>query len=139
MRDQPPGQPTPPTGERTSPPPIGELQLLSSTHTNVMLEGRETQVEAALAAFASHLSGPLTTWSAGMPLPVQHGGTLIVPKVDRLDEDGQRQLVRWFEETAGAVRVVTTTSGSLYALVQRGAFLERLYYLLNVVRLEIQA
>jgi DNA-binding NtrC family response regulator len=62
---------------------------------------------------------------------------LIVPLVNRFDDDQQRQLLRWIEETGGKVRVIATTPGSLFGLVERGLFLDALYYRLNTVRLEV--
>ena len=136
-----PGQTThrPAKGEPMSLPSIEEFLLLASVHTNLLLEGQEPQFEAVLVALAPRLSRPVTTWSQGILVPGEDPGTLIVPKVDRLDDDQQQQLVRWLEKTGGSVRVIATTSVSLFALVQRGSFLDRLYYLLNIIRLELPA
>jgi DNA-binding NtrC family response regulator len=78
-------------------------------------------------------------WSPGILMPAVDRGTLIVPRVDRLDDDQQRRLIYWLEKTAGSVRVIATTSVPLFVMVQRGVFLDRLYYLLNIIRLDLPA
>ena len=133
-----PARPTrPATGEAMSLPSIEEFLRLASAHTNLLLEGREPRLEAALSVLTPGLSRPVTMWSQGILMPGEHRGTLIVPKVDTLDDDQQRRLVHWLEKTAGSVRVIATTSAPLFAMVQQGVFLDRLYYLLNIIRLEL--
>ena len=119
--------------------PIEELLCLASAHTNLLLEGQEPRLETVLTVLTPSLSRPVTTWSQGTFPPGEGRGTLIVPRVDRLDGDQQRQLVHWLEKTGGTARVIATTSVPLFALVQRGTFLDRLYYLLNIIRLELPA
>jgi hypothetical protein len=116
-----------------------ELLRLSSAQTNLLLEGEASQVETVLTAVAPSLPRPVTTWGGTGSLAAVRDGTLIVPLVNRFDDDQQRQLLRWLEETAGAVRVIATTRGSLFRLVQRGIFLDALYYRLNTIRVEIAA
>ena len=120
-------------------PSFAEFLRLAAAQTNLLVEGDKLRVEAVLAALTPHLVSPLTTWGGGMALPIARWGTVMVPHVERLHEAHQRQLLRWLSETDGTVRVVATTSGSLFRLVQRGAFLDALYYRLNVVRLDVAA
>jgi hypothetical protein len=116
-----------------------ELLRLSCAQTNLLLEGDESQVETVLTAVAPSLPRPVTLWGGTLSLPAVREGTLIVPFVNRFDDDQQRQLLGWIEETAGTVRVIATTPGSLFRLVQRGIFLDALYYRLNTIRVEIAA
>jgi hypothetical protein len=135
-----PARPTrPATGEAMSLPFSEEVLRLASAHTNLLLEGQEPRLEAVLGVLMTRLSRPVTIWSPGIPMPGEDRGTLIVPRVDGLDDDQQRRLVHWLEKTAGSVRVIATTSVPLFAMVQRGAFLDRLYYLLNIIRLDLPA
>ena len=124
---------------RTPLPSFAEFLRLAAAQTNLLVEGNELRVQAVLAALAPNFVSPLTTWGGGMALPTARWGTLMVPHVERLHEEHQRQLLRWLGETDGTVRVVATTSGSLFRLVRRGAFLDALYYRLNIVRLEVAA
>jgi hypothetical protein len=119
--------------------PVEELLRLSSAQTNLLLEGGESQVETVLSAVVPSLPRPVTTWAGTASLPTVRDGTLIVPLVNRFDDDQQRQLLRWLDETAGTVRVIATTPGSLFRLVQRGTFLDALYYRLNTIRVELVA
>jgi hypothetical protein len=139
MPHQPARPHRPATGEAMSRLAIDEFLLLASAHTNLLLEGQEPRLEAVLTVLTPSLSRPVTTWSQGTLSPGEGRGTLIVPRVDRLDGDQQRQLVHWLEKTGGTARVIATTSVPLFALVQRGTFLDRLYYLLNIIRLELPA
>lgn len=120
-------------------PPFAEFLRLAAAQTNLLVEGTELRVEAVLAALTPHLVSPLTTWGGGVALPTGRRGTLMVPHVERLHEEHQQQLLRWLSETNGTVRVVATTSGSLFRLVLSGAFLDALYYRLNIVRVEVAA
>jgi hypothetical protein len=140
MMPNPPARPIrPATREAMSLPSIEEFLLLASARTNLLLEGQELRLEAVLSVLTPRLSRPVTMWSQGILMPGEHRGTLIVPMVDSLDRDQQKRLVLWLEKTAGSVRVIATTSVPLFAMVQRGAFLDRLYYLLNIIRLELPA
>ncbi len=119
--------------------PVEELLRLSSAQTNLLLEGEESQVETMLTAVVPSLPRPVTTWGGSASLPTLREGTLIVPLVNRFDDDQQRQLLHWIEDTGGTVRVIATTPGSLFRLVQRGMFLDALYYRLNIIRVELAA
>jgi hypothetical protein len=117
--------------------PIDELLCLASAQTNLLLEGQPSQVDAILAALVPHMLPPLTTWDGAAPLPTEHRGTVIALQVNRLDGDQQRQLLRWIQNADGAGRVIATASGSLFGLVERGMFVDTLYYLLNILRLDV--
>ena len=128
---------TPNTGAPRPLVPGEELVRLFSAQMHLLLEGDESQVETVLTAVAPNLPRPVTTWSGTQSLATVRDGTLIVRLVDRFDAEQQRQLLRWLEETAGRVRVIATTPGSLFRLVQRGIFLDVLYYRLNTLRVDI--
>ena len=132
-----PARPTP--GEAISLPSLEEVLRLASAHTNLLLEGQEPRLEAVLSVLMTRLSRPVTIWSPGTLSTGEDRGTLIVRRVDNFDDAQQKRLVHWLEKTAGGVRVVATTSVPLFAMVQRAAFLDRLYYLLNIIRVELPA
>lgn len=116
--------------------PIEELLCLASAQTNLLLEGQPSELDAMLAALIPHVSPPLTTWDGATPLPAEHRGTVIALQVNRLDGDQQRQLLHWIQNTDGTGRVIATTSGSLFGLVERGIFVDTLYYRLNILRVD---
>ena len=83
--------------------PVEELLRLSSAQAKLLLEGDASQIETLLTAVAPRLPRPVTTWDGTRSLPAVREGMLIVPLVNRFDDDQQRQLLRWIEETAGTV------------------------------------
>jgi hypothetical protein len=117
-------------------PSVDETLLLSTIRPNLLLEGPEAQVQAVVAALRPLLPSPVIAWCGG-GLPDEHRGTLIVQKVCRLDDTQQRQLMMWLDDTVGTVQVIATTSEPLYPLVERGVFLDVLYYRLNILRVEM--
>ena len=117
-------------------PSVDESLLLSTTRPNLLLEGPEAQVQAIVAALRPLLPSPVIAW-CGDGLPDEHRGTLIVQEAYRLDDAQQRQLMMWLDDAVGTVQVIATTSAPLFPLVERGAFLDVLYYRLNILRVEM--
>lgn len=78
-------------------------------------------------------------WYCPLPgelvLPTTSGGTLLLNDVARLRRDQQVQLMEWSER--GDAQIISLTELPLYANVRSGDFLERLYYRLNIVRLDV--
>jgi transcriptional regulator of acetoin/glycerol metabolism len=70
---------------------------------------------------------PGTAWPAG-----PH--TIIVEHVDTLSAAEQKELLEQLGTMPRTVQVISTCSESLYAAVVRGAFLDALYYRLNMLR-----
>jgi hypothetical protein len=107
---------------------------------NLLLVGVEPEMWQPLQNQLSDLAEPIVTWSPGKRLgfpSATETGTLILRDVDRLSSDDQRQLLEWLEPAGRCVRVISTTSAPLYPRVEAGAFIDTLYYRLNIVTLEI--
>lgn len=124
--------------------PVGlsleDSQLLERSHPNVLMVGTPVAIAAALNALSSSLRPPVVAWHAGEPLalPADAGiRTFILNEVASLSFADQARLLAWLKQSNGATQVVTTTPFSLMPLVDRGEFLEALYYQLNLVYLEI--
>ncbi len=84
--------------------------------------------------------GPVTRWEPGEPLmlpPAAHTGTLILHEVGSLTDTDQVRLLDWLDQAEGRTRVVSTTPTSLYTQVEAGLFIEKLYYRLNTVSLNV--
>ena len=65
---------------------------------------------------------------------------LIVRDVDQLSADDHRRLLGYLnagEARTRAGQVITTSTRSVYALVESGMFDASLYYRLNTIRLEL--
>ncbi len=112
-----------------------EFPFLGVLSANTLFIGvnraRRDQVEASLVGL-----GLVSRWEPGERLtlpPSTDTGTLILHEVGALTLDEQLQLLDWLDQSAGRTRVVSTSPDSLYALVEAGLFLEKLYYRLNTV------
>ena len=93
------------------------------------------RVEASLVGL-----GLVSRWEPGELLVLPSAadtGTLILHEVGSLTHDDQVRLLAWLDQSAGRTRVVSTASASLFARVEAGLFLERLYYRLNTVSLNV--
>ena len=75
----------------------------------------------------------------GVTLSAAAGGTLLLDEVGELDGDCQSLLFRFLESGCGGLnlRLLSTSSQYLAALVRQGLFREDLYYRLLVVPLEV--
>jgi hypothetical protein len=86
------------------------------------------------------MATPVATWRTGEPLvlpPVARARTLILQDVGALTRADQHRLLDWLDRAAGRTQVVSTTPASLWPRVQAGAFIDRLYYRLNTVCMDV--
>jgi transcriptional regulator of acetoin/glycerol metabolism len=112
-----------------------EFPFLGMLSANMLLIGVNSAnrdlVEASLVGL-----GLVSRWEPGerLVLPASADtGTLILHEVGSLPHDDQVRLLAWLEQSEGRTRVVCTVSSSLYARVEAGLFLEKLYYRVNTV------
>jgi transcriptional regulator of aromatic amino acid metabolism len=116
-----------------------EFPFLGMLSANMLVIGVTSAgrdlVEASLVGL-----GLVSRWEPGEPLvlPSAAGtGTLILHEASSLSHDDQMRLLAWLDESVGRMRVVSTSSTSLFARVQAGLFLEKLYYRLNTVTVNV--
>jgi len=112
-----------------------DLHLMTRRRVNLLLIGPDGVIQDTLHSLRSDLAKPIRTWNAPDPLELPHPsqpGTLILKDVALLSPIDQTRLCSWMEHSAGRMRVVGTTSSPLMAKVDSGAFLDHLYYRLNV-------
>lgn len=134
-----PGQPQPSldwTAAFVLPIPGQEWRFLQRAHPNVLLAGTPIALSAALAVLQFSVRQPVVTWWAAGPLALPSlptSGTLILREVDMLAREDQERLLDWLERVWGKVQVVSTTRLPLFQLVERGDFLDTLYYRLNLL------
>jgi hypothetical protein len=117
-----------------------DVDLAVGAKANVLLVGSDARVERAIAALRTQLVEPWTTWVPGGLLllpPPQHPGTLILRELGALDHQDQFRLDQWLDAASPRLQVVSTTRRSLLPRLRAGAFLERLYYRLNTVCLDL--
>ena len=136
-RDVTPGFPGPALADFDPP----DWELVVAGRQNVLLQGAEPALDAAVTLLRQQLGGPFQHWLAGSgsPLPPRLPGVLFLSQVDACSEAEQQLLLEWLQETDCRVQVVSTTTRRLSELVERGEFRADLYYRLNIVLLELIA
>jgi hypothetical protein len=126
----------------TPPPPLcdAEWAALCAGGANALVVGTDAATATFLRAFTPSARQPLVQCAAvellaRQPLPC--AGTVILRDVQHLDRQSQERLARWLDEIDGSVQLIVVAAQPLYALVTRGAFLDRLYYRLNGLSLDL--
>jgi len=115
--------------------PGKDLRRLVNSGANLLVRGEKSAVAATVVSLTGDFPPPLTAWKAGAgaSLPAADRGTLVIYDVESLNMAQQRTLLAWLENYRNRVRVITTVTVDLFALVAAGAFLDQLYYRLNTV------
>jgi hypothetical protein len=109
--------------------------------TNVLLIGPAGRCEEVIATLGPTLIEPIVLCRAreGLALPPPGTvGALILRGVDALVAADQRRLLDWLGD-AVAVKVIGTATAPLLPRIERGAFLESLYYRLNTICIVMMA
>ena len=116
------------------------LSVLQRLHPNLLIMGESDAIEFALDRMRPHLSEPIASWLPWTCAALPDGSfrTLIVSDVDEMNVEQQNQLMTLNDDDGSDVQVISTTKTELFAVVERGAFLERLYYQLNVLFLDLR-
>ena len=118
------------------------LQLLGMPRVNVLLIGIDGMVWNVLRTLLPDLREPITSWCPGERLVLpreERTGTLILHDVGAMAPRDQLQLLGWLQSTARRTQVVSMTSVPLLPRVRCGAFLDALFYRLNIVSVDVTA
>ena len=119
---------------------IDEWFIYRTAHPNTLLIGSQEAAAAAISQHLPDLRAPLAHWTPrSSSAPIASAGTLVIRDVDTLDRTQQDQLFDWLDRCAGNLQVISITESALFPLVEAGAFLEKLYYRLNVICLSLTA
>jgi Sigma-54 interaction domain len=129
------------TGGRSQPGEVAhaipgkDLRRLVNSGANLLVRGEKSSATATVVALSADFPPPLVTWMAATDaaLPALDHGTLVIHDVDCLELSVQRTLLSWLEDRASRVRVITTVTRDLFAMVTAGVFLDQLYYRLNTI------
>lgn len=124
-----------------------EVNLLfkKAPRFNLLLIGEDTRVSKILETILPTLRGPITVWVPGSELvlpPLAQTGTLLLRGVGALELGDQYRLHEWMERVQGRIQrtqIVSTSETPLLPLVDAGVFLDRLYYCLNTVYIDLSA
>lgn len=105
---------------------------------NALIIGDERERAPILERIVKNAKHPLhrTQLPGTLALPESSDGTLLVDDVAGLSPDQQLRLLRWLDDRR-RMQVISTSERNLYSLVETGAFLDALYYRLNVITLDL--
>jgi hypothetical protein len=116
--------------------PASDWEALVATRANTVVVGQENAALGVWTAVWPTLQKPIYWVEADrLSLPRQSAGTLILQGAHALTASAQQQVFDWLDRDAHATRVLTATPQALFPLVERGTFLEALYYRLNMLLL----
>jgi hypothetical protein len=109
--------------------------MAKEPHFNVLVECPGLPTLAAFVAIAELCDQTpfLCLLPGSLRLPVDGRRTVLLGDVSQLTRQQQRDLHDWMERGHEATPIVSVSSVRLWPLVESGAFMEDLYYRLNVV------
>ena len=115
------------------------VAVLRRSRPNVLVIGSSTDTDRVFEVMYPYLRSPIVAWvpRETRDVPTASFRTLVIRDVDALDSTQQENLVASICRLAANVQIVSTSRTPMFPLVQRGAFLDRLYYQLNVVYLDL--
>jgi hypothetical protein len=117
-----------------------DCRLVRAARLNLLVMHRTGALQDLLEWLMLDLRKPIATWSPGERLvlpPSAWARTMILKDVGALTHADQRRLLDWLDLAGGRTQVVSTTPAPLVPRVQAGAFIDRLYYRLNTVCMDV--
>jgi len=115
------------------------VAMLRRSRPNVLVVGSSPDVDRTFEVMYPFLRTPIVAWvpRETRDLPSTSFRTLVIRDVEALDSRQQEHVVALICRLTADVQVVSTSSTPLFPRVERGEFLNRLYYQLNVVYLDL--
>ena len=108
----------------------------------VLVTGSDVSIGAFLDELEPLLAAPLTYIDCESALSLDgltNGGTVVLRHLDRCGLAAQRELMECLHLRPLGAHVIGTSSQSLFPFIATGAFLDVLYYRLNIVYVELAA
>ena len=114
---------------------VDEPLLFREWHPHMLLVGNDASISLALARLRPQLRTPISHWRPAVAAdpPRVIGGVLIIWGVGALSFDQQRHLLEWMTGAGANVQIISISESQLFPLVWQKAFLDDLYYRLNMV------
>ena len=117
-----------------------DCRLARAARVNLLVIHGNAVLQDLLEWLTLDLQKPIATWCTGERLalpPVAWTRTMILQDVGALTDGDQHRLLDWLDRARGRTQVVSTTPAPLFPRVQAGAFIDRLYYRLNTVCMDM--
>jgi hypothetical protein len=117
-----------------------DCRLARAARVNLLVISGNGVLQDLLEWLTLDLQKPIATWCTGERLvlpPVAGTRTMILQDVGALTDADQHRLLDWLDRARGRTQVVSTTPAPLWPRVQAGAFIDRLYYRLNTVCMDV--
>jgi hypothetical protein len=115
---------------------LDDLAMVRLRRANLLVVGSEAATGEVLNHLQLSQRDPIVAWRPGQALDLPAPGratTLILHDVDQLTTAAQGAVLRWLDQSAGRMWVVSTSAEPLWPHVEAGAFNDVLYYRLNIV------
>ena len=114
---------------------VNEPPWFREWHPHVLLVGDDANVSPALSRLRPQLRTPIWQWRPAVATdpPRITSGAMIIWGADALSLDQQRHLLAWMTGPGAHVQIVSIAEHHLFSLVSQQAFLDDLYYRLNMV------
>jgi hypothetical protein len=106
----------------------------------VLVTGTDVSIDTFVNELKPLLPAPLTSIDCGSPLTLNgfgNGGTVVLRHLDRCELASQGHLLERLYVRPLGTQVIGTSSRSLFPLIATGAFLDLLYYRLNIIHVEL--
>jgi hypothetical protein len=117
-----------------------DCRLARAARVNLLVISGNGVPQDLLEWLTLDLQKPIATWCTGERLvlpPVAGTRTMILQDVGALTDADQHRLLDWLDRVRGGTQVVSTTPEPLLPRVQAGAFIDKLYYRLNTVCIDV--
>jgi hypothetical protein len=114
---------------------VHEPRLFREWHPHVLLVGNDASIRPALARLRPQLRTPISHWRPAVATdpPRVTSGSLVIWDVGALSLDQQRHLLAWMTGAGANVQIISIAESQLFPRVWQKAFLDDLYYRLNMV------
>jgi transcriptional regulator of acetoin/glycerol metabolism len=122
-------------------PLAADYGLAQAARLNLLLVHVDDVAQDHVESFLLDRRTPAAVWRPGQRLvlpQMSHGETMILHDVGALSLDDQHRLAAWLEGAGRSTHIVSTTPVPLLPHVQAGAFLDKLYYRLNMVCVDVE-
>jgi len=115
------------------------VAILRRSRPNVLVVASSADVDRVFELMYPFLRTPIVAWvpRETNEVPATSFRTLVIRDVEALSGEQQENLVALICRVAEDIQIVSTSKSPIFPLVERAAFLDRLYYQLTVVYLDL--